>query len=152
MGAQRISFPPALSRRGGRRGAPADSRGHHPSVGASAGDLPVPYRARRGQRLRRQGRTLRELAELGEGLLLQLPDALPAKAEHVPNLLETLRLARFQPIAQPQNKGLALGQVPEAGVHAAAHLLLRYEDLGLRGLGILQDILERRALVRDRLL
>ena len=43
-------------------------------------------------------------------------------------------------------------QVPEAGVHAAAHLLLRHEVLGLRGLGIRQDILERRAIVRDRLL
>src|SRR4029453_1687911 len=48
------------------------------------------------------------------------------------------------------NQGLGVGQVPEAGVHAAAHLLLCYEDLGLWGLGILQDILERRALVRDR--
>src|SRR5215813_5149259 len=116
------------------------------------GTCSAPHRARRGQRLRRQSRTLRELAELGEGLLLQLPDALPAQAEHVPNLLEALRLACFQPVAQPQNQGLAFGEVPEAGVHAAAHLLLCYEDLGLRGLGIRQDLLECRALVRDRLL
>jgi hypothetical protein len=108
-----------------------------PALAPPQGICPAPRRARRGQRLRRQGRTLRELAELGEGLLLQLPDALPAQAEHIPNLLEALRLARVQPVAQPQNQGLALGQVPEAGVHAAAHLLRRQEILRRRGLRIL---------------
>jgi len=54
-----------------------------PALAPPQGTCPAPRRARRGQRLRRQGRTLRELAELGEGPLLQLPDALPAQAEHV---------------------------------------------------------------------
>jgi len=66
-----------------------------PELASPQGTCPAPRRARRSQRLRRQGRTLRKLAELGEGLLLQLPDTLPAQAEHVPNLLEALRLARF---------------------------------------------------------
>src|SRR6185295_5661095 len=108
-----------------------------PELASPQGTCPAPRRARRSQRLRRQGRTLRKLAELGEGLLLQLPDTLPAQAEHVPNLLEALRLAGFQPVAQPQNQGLAFGEVPEAGVHAAAHLLRREEILRRRGLRIL---------------
>ena len=92
--------PPAVSQAWGTARCP------RPSSGAP----PQRWRLRRGpalrpaghggsQRLRREGRRLRELPELGEGLLLQLPDPLPAQAEHVPNLLETLRLARVQPVA-----------------------------------------------------
>jgi hypothetical protein len=84
--------------------------------------------------------------------LLQLPHTFTADAEAVTNVLETLRLVRVQTVAPPHNQGLAWRERAEACFHATAYLRCRYERLGRRGLGILHDILERRAVVRDRLL
>ena len=95
---------------------------------------------------------MRYLPELRKDLLLDLPHTFTTEAEDVANLLEALRLVRVETVAQPHNQGLAFGEVAEAGAHATAHVRCRHEHLRLRGLGILQDILERRAIVRDGLL
>src|SRR5713101_877271 len=120
-----------------------------PSQGAGTGSMPCA--AGLAGQLRESG-TLRYLPELGKGLLLELPHTLTTEAEDVTNCLETLRLVRVQTVAQPHNQGLAFGEVAEAGAHATAYLLCRHEHIGLRCLGILQDILERRAVVRDGML
>ena len=96
----RISFPhPRSPRRGGRRVPPPVVRGTTPAWRLRRGPALRPAGHGGSQRLRGEGRHLRELPELGEGLLLQLPDPLPAQAEDVSNLLEALRLAGFQPVA-----------------------------------------------------
>ena len=59
---------------------------------------------------------------------------------------------RVQPVAPPHNQGLACGEVTEAGSHAAADLRFRHEHLGRQGLGIFHDLLERHAVVGERLL
>src|SRR5262245_44962619 len=100
----------------------------------------------------REPRTLLEATEFGNGLLLQLPHPLPTDAEAVPNVLETLRLVCVQTIAPPHNQGLTWRESAETCVHATADLRCRHERLGRRGLRILQDILERRPVVRARLL
>src|SRR5712691_11685809 len=120
-----------------------------PSQGAGTGA--VPCAAVLPGQLQESG-TLRSLPQLGTGLLLELPHTLTTDAEDITNFLETLRLVRVETIAQPHNQGLAFSEVAEACAHATAHLRCRHEHLGLRGLGILQDILERRAIVRDGLL
>jgi len=66
--------------------------------------------------------------------------------------LQTMRLVRIQTVAQTHNKRLAFREVFEAFFHAAADLLLRHEFIGLRRLGIRQQILERIAIVCDWLL
>ena len=91
--------PPAVSQAWGTARCPRPSSGHTPRWRLRRGPALRPAGHGGSQRLRGEGRRLRELPEPGEGLLLQLPDPLPAQAEHVANLLETLRLARFQPVA-----------------------------------------------------
>ena len=92
--------PPAVSQAWGTARCPRPSSGAPPQrERLRRGPARRPAGPGRAQPLCGEGRHLRELPEFGEGLLLQLSDPLPAQAKDVPNFLEALRLAGFQPIA-----------------------------------------------------